>query len=461
MQRLIREDNFMSTTILRRRLLVAGAAMISCVLAAPYQAKAADDKLVIVTSYPADTTVTVKAAFESKHPGITVEILNKKTSAGIKYLQETAGNNQSDMFWASAPDAFEVLKEDDLLQKYQVKVKGIPEMVGSFPINDPDGYYKGFAASGYGIMWNTRYTKAKKLPDPKEWADLKKPIYYGHVGMSAPSRSGTTHLTVETLLQGEGWDKGWAEWKDIAGNFKTVTARSFGVPDGVNSGNFGLGIVIDFFGLASQASGFPVEFVYPTVTTLVPANIAIVKNAPNPEAAGIFIEYLLSPEGQEVLLDPKIRRLPVNPATYAKAPADFPNPFKDKTIGAAVKFNLELSKNRYNLVNSMFDVMITYRLEDLQAAVGAIQAAEEALAGSSNAEAEALIKEAHALVSALPIDEATANNSKFSAIFKKKRKKSTDTVEGRQAEVEQEWDSFVKANYAKAKKLAQKANSML
>ncbi|MDP6884576.1 MAG: extracellular solute-binding protein, partial [Rhodospirillales bacterium] len=320
---------------------------------------------------------------------------------------------------------------------------------------------KGFAASGYGIMWNTRYTKAKKLPDPKEWADLKDPIYHGHVGMSAPSRSGTTHLTVETLIQGEGWEKGWAEWKEIAGNFKTVTERSFGVPDGVNSGNFGLGIVIDFFGLASKASGFPVEYVYPTVTTLVPANIAIVKNAPNPKAAGIFIEYLLSPEGQEVLLDPKIRRLPVNPATYAKAPPGFPNPFKDKSIGAAVKFDLELSKNRYNLVNSMFDVMITYRLEDLRAAVGAIQAAEAALAGKSNAAAKAMIMEARALVAALPIDEAKANDKDFSAIFKKKRKKATDKVEGRQAEVEQGWDTLVKANYAKAKELAEKAESML
>ena len=451
----------MKRSLLRRNLLVACTALIAGIMAAPVQAVAAQDILVIVTSYPTDTTVTVKAAFEKKHPGITVEILNKKTSAGIKYLQETAGNNQSDMFWASAPDAFEVLKGDDLLQKYQVKVKGIPEKVGSFPINDPDGYYKGFAASGYGIMWNTRYTKAKKLPDPMEWSDLKKPVYFGHVGMSAPSRSGTTHLTVETLLQGKGWDKGWAEWKEIAGNFKTVTARSFGVPDGVNSGNFGVGIVIDFFGLASKASGFPVEFVYPTVTTLVPANIAIVKNAPNPEAAGIFIEYLLSPEGQEVLLDPKIRRLPVNPATYAKAPPGFPNPFEDKSIGAAVKFDLALSKNRYNLVNSMFDVMITYRLEDLRAAVGAIQAAEAALAGKSNDKAEALIAEARALVAALPIDEAKANDKEFSAIFKKKRKKATDKVGARQAEVEQKWDAFVKANYAEARELAEKAKSML
>jgi ABC-type Fe3+ transport system substrate-binding protein len=42
----------------------------------------------------------------------------------------------------------------------------------------------------------------------------------------------------------------------------------------------------------------------------------------------LFIDFLLTPEGQEILLDPKIRRLPVNPKTYAKAPKDFPNPFK-------------------------------------------------------------------------------------------------------------------------------------
>ena len=390
-------------------------------------------------------------------PGIRIGT----AAAGIKYLQETAGNNRSDMFWASAPDAFEVLKGDGLLQKYEVKVKGIPEKVGAFPVNDPEGYYKGFAASGYGIMWNTRYIKAKKLPVPKTWADLAKPVYHGHVGMSAPSRSGTTHLTVETLLQGKGWAEGWAEWKAIAGNFKTVTERSFGVPDGVNSGQFGLGIVIDFFGLSSQASGFPVQFLYPPVTTLVPANIAIVKGAPHPQAAAAFIEFLLSTEGQEVLLDPKIRRLPVNPATYAKAPADFPNPFKDKSIGAAVKFDLELSKNRYNVINSLFDVMVTYRLDDLRAATKAIQDAEAKMAGKSNAAVRKLIDEAKALVAEVPIDAAQAGQKDFNNIFKKRRKKATTKVTGRQAEVEQGWDAQVKANYAKARTLAEKAASML
>jgi len=437
-------------------LAVGAAALAIGAVLAPVQTLAAE-KLVIVTSYPPDTTVTVGKAFE-KATGIKVEMLKKKTTAGIKYLQETAKNNTSDMFWASAPDAFEVLKDDGLLQKYEVKVKGIPEKVGAFPINDPEGYYKGFAASGYGIMWNTRYLKAKKLPVPKKWIDLAKPVYHGHVGMSAPSRSGTTHLTVETLLQGEGWEKGWRNWKEIAGNFKTVTERSFGVPDGVNSGQFGLGIVIDFFGLASKASGFPVDFLYPPVTTLVPANIAIVKNAPNPKAAAAFIEFLMSPAGQEVLLDPKIMRLPVNPATYAKAPKDFPNPFKDKSIGSAVKFDLNLSKSRYNVVNSLFDVMITYRLKDLRAAVKAIQAAEAKSKG--NAAAMKLIAEARALVSQVPITEVQASEADFNKIFKKKRKKKTTKVTGRQAEIEQQWDAQVKANYAKAKKLADQAASM-
>ncbi len=441
------------------------AVLLAFIMMIPIQSFALENKLVIVTSYPKDLTGPFKKAFEAKYPGTVVEVLQKKTSAAVKYIQETAQGNTSDLMWASAPDAFEVLKGDGLLAKYSPKATGIPKHIGSYPINDPDGYYIGFAGSGYGIMWNTRYLKAKKIPVPKEWNDLKQPVYHDHVGMSAPSRSGTTHLTVETVLQGEGWDKGWATWKEIAGNFKMVTERSFGVPEGVNSGDFGLGVVIDFFGFSSKATGFPVDFVYPTVTTLVPANIAIVKSAPHSDAAAAFIEFLLSLKGQELLLDPAIRRLPVNPSTYAKAPTDFPNPFKDKSIGAAVKFDVVLSKTRYNIVNSLFDVMITYRREDLAAAMKAIQDAEAALSGKSNSGAEALIKEARGLVTVMPIAELDAVDDKYPGVFTsdvfKKRKKASVKVPPRQAEVEEKWDSFTKKNYNDAKKKAEKALSML
>ena len=125
--------------------------------------------VVIVTSFPKDLSGKFKAAFEKKYPDITVEVVGKKTTAGIKYIQETSSNNGTDLFWASAPDAFEVLKGDSLLAKYTSQVKGIPSLVGSYPINDPDGFYTGFAAAGYGMMWNTRYLKANNLPSPKEW----------------------------------------------------------------------------------------------------------------------------------------------------------------------------------------------------------------------------------------------------------------------------------------------------
>ena len=438
--------------------------ILSFIVAFLFATSAFANTVTIVTSFPKDLSGKFKAAFEKKYPNITVEIVGKKTTAGIKYIQETKSNNTTDLFWASAPDAFEVLKGDGLLQKYTSQAKGIPSKVGSYPVNDPDGFYTGFAAAGYGIMWNTRYLKANKLPAPKEWSDLTNPVYFGHVGMSAPSRSGTTHLTVETLLQGEGFDKGWALSKEMAANFKTVTARSFGVPDGVNSGDFGIGIVIDFFGLSSIGSGFPVDFVYPKVSTLVPANIGIINNAPNKKNAQLFIDFLLSTQGQETLLDPKIRRLPVNPDTYSKAPKGFPNPFKDKSIGAAVKFDVDLSKSRYNLINSMFDVMITYRLDELRDAMSAIYKAEAALKKKSNSKASALVKEARALIAKNPITEAKANEAEFNKIFKKKRRKAKDIEKyagTRQAEVEAGWDKAVVANYSAAKQKAEQALKLL
>ncbi|KAA0680665.1 ABC transporter substrate-binding protein [Roseomonas genomospecies 6] len=441
------------------RTLHGVAAALAVLLASGTAAFAQDlsGKLVVVTSFPKDLTSAFQQAFQKAHPKVTVEILNRNTNAGVKYLQETASNNGTDLFWASAPDAFEVLKGANLLQAYKPKVEGIPEKVGAYPINDPEGMYAGFAASGYGIMWNSRYMKANDLPAPKEWSDLAKPVYYDHVAISAPSRSGTTHLTIETILQGEGWEKGWRTNKEIAGNYRTITERSFGVPDGVNSGSFGIGIVIDFFALSSQASGFPVEFVYPTVTTIVPANIGIVKNAPNKAAAESFVDFILSPEGQEVLLQPAIRRLPVNPATYAKAPADYPNPFKDTSLGSQVNFDVEVSQARYNVVDALFDQLITFQLDDLKAATRAIHQADAALAKKPNDKGKALLAEARDLVAAMPVTAQEAADPQLAGAFTVERKSATDAVPERQAQVEQKWAAFAKQNYAAARKKAEEA----
>ena len=231
----------------------------------------------VLTSFPKELTGIYKKAFEDKHPGIKIEILNKNTTASIAYIKELPAGQRPDVMWASAPDAFEVLARDKLLQTApEVVNPATPAKIGNYPINDPGGMYYGQALAGYGMMWNTRYMAANKLPAPKEWMDLARGEYFGHVAISSPSRSGTTHLTVETILQGEGWDKGWSQLLEIMGNAAAVTDRSFAVPDGVNNGQYGIGIVIDFFGLAGKYSGFPVDFAYPAMTAVVPANIALI-----------------------------------------------------------------------------------------------------------------------------------------------------------------------------------------
>ncbi len=417
-------------------------------------AQAPAGKVVIVTSFSKDLTDPFKKAFEKATPGVTVDIQNRNTTAGVKYLEETKAKPLADLFWASAPDAFEVLKAKGLLQSFKPKAGGIPEKIGAYPINDPQGHYFGFAASGYGIMWNERYAEANKIPAPKEWTDLAKPAYFDHVAIAAPSRSGTTHLTIETILQGEGWQKGWRTLKEMAGNMRQVTDRSFGVPDGVNSGQFGYGVVIDFFAFAAEAAGFPVKFVYPSVTTIVPANIGIVANAPNGDAARAFVEFLLSDPGQELLLDPKVRRLPVNPATYARAPKDYPNPFTNPSLGSKVTFNSELSSKRTAAVSSLFDQVITFELETLKAATKAIHAVESALAKRDDTKARALVREARDLIAAMPISEADAASGDIAAAFTPTADKKPSA---RQAELERTWAAFAKERHVQAKAKADEA----
>jgi phosphoglycerate transport regulatory protein PgtC len=435
----------------RRAMLAAGGAVALLPRVASAQL---EQRVVVVTSFSRDVTTPFATAFEKAHPGTKVEIQNRNTNAAVAFIRETR-SSPPDLMWASAPDAFEVLKQGNLLARPRVDTSGIPERIGGQPTNDPDGHYFGFAVSGYGIMYNTRYLRANRLPEPKEWADLMKPVYQGHVGISAPSRSGTTHLTVETILQGEGWAKGWAQLLEMAGNFAQVSDRSFGVPDAVNSGQYGLGIVIDFFGLSAKASGFPVDFVYPSVTTLVPANIAMIEGARNPNAAQAFIQFLLSPEGQQILLDPKVMRLPVRAEAYARAPAGFPNPFTNPSLGARVKFDNDVSEVRYELLNSLFDRAITFRLRELVDAWKAVRAAEAQLARSSTPEGQRLLGEARAKLTTIPVTEAQAADKAIAGAFR--AAKPDQSSAGRQAQFEEEWDRAIVAAYAEGKRLAEQA----
>ena len=440
-----------------KKLAKLSALATSVTLLAGAASSALGGTVTVVTSFPKELTGIYKTAFEKANPGIKLEILNKSTTQGIAYVRELPEGQRPDIFWASAPDAFEVLVGQKLLTDVAgLANKNAPTKVGNYPINDPNGMYLGQALGGYGLMWNTRYMAANKVPAPAQWSDLTKPVYFRHAAISAPSRSGTTHLTVETMLQGEGWDKGWSQLLQIGGNAAAITERSFGVPDGVNNGQFGVGLVIDFFGLASKYSGFPVEFVYPDVTAVVPANIALISGSKNAEEAKKFISYSVSLEGQQLLLDPKISRLPILPASAlgGKVPAGYPDPF-EIAKRAKVNFDSDLSESRYNVVSALFDQTITFRHKELQAATKAIHAATAALQKKPNANGQALLKQARDLAFAPVVGASLAADKSFLALFTANKK---DAAANKQMTgLEDRWNAQALNHYERAKTLAEQA----
>ncbi len=90
-----------------RRSALALAAPLALILATG-SAFAQAGKVTVVTSFSKDVTDPIKKTFEKAVPGATLEVQNRNTNAGVKFLEETKSNNQVDLFWAAAPDAFEV-----------------------------------------------------------------------------------------------------------------------------------------------------------------------------------------------------------------------------------------------------------------------------------------------------------------------------------------------------------------
>ena len=412
----------------------------------------------VLTSFPKELTTAYKKAFEAANPGITVEILNKNTTASVAYVRELPEGQRPDVMWASAPDAFEVLASYKLLQSApEVINKSAPAKIGSYPLNDPKGMYYGQALAGYGISWNTRYLKAHKLPEPRQWTDLVKPEYFGHIAISSPSRSGTTQLTVETILQGEGWEKSWSQLLQMMGNAAAVTDRSFAVPDGVNNGQYGIGIVIDFLALAGKYSGYPVEFTYPAMTAVVPANIALIAGAKNADEARKFMAYTMSVPGQQLLFDADLARLPILPYSMLKPPAGYPVP-QDIAARAKVQFDSQLSGRRYPVVISLFDQMVTFRLKELQAATKSIHEATAALKARPNARGSELLAQARNLAYTPLVGAENVKNEEFLELFRKSRR---DVAVSKQLTgMEQMWSEKARANYDRARQLADEARGL-
>lgn len=341
-------------------ILPALAAVLISVL--PVAAQPARRDIVVLTSFPASFYEPFRQRFEAREPEFRLRMMNRKTGAAITLLRDPVGA-QPDVFWSSSPDVFEILRSEGRLAPVSASAVRDVSHIAGFPIDGAGGAYRGFALSGFGIMWNEPRLRQAGVPLPTSLEALQNPAYRGLIAMSAPSRSGTTHLMVESVLQRAGWEKGWALWLRIAGNLATITARSYSVTAGVQQGRFGVGLSIDFLGRSGGKGD--IGFGYPVETDFLPASIARLVGSAEPEGAERFIRFVLSPEGQALLRLPQVRRQPVNSEHEEPGATSILHIAEARRSGFV--FDAALSGARYELVNILFDELITDRLPRRQA----------------------------------------------------------------------------------------------
>lgn len=388
------------------RLVLACLSALLALLAMSASAACAAETVRVLTSFPPQVLERFNVAFKNRYPTVSLEFVQRKTTTALAEI--VGGRRKVDIFWASAPDAFEILKRAGRLVVLKPRVTGAPDFIAGYPVNDPDLTYLGFALSGYGFVYNPAYLEEKGLPVPRGWSELAAPIYAGHIGISSPSRSGTMHLMVEAILQVYGWDRGWGIWSEIGGNLATVTARSFGVSAGIARGRFGIGPSIDFLANSEGAPKGSTRFALPDETLFVPASIAILSDAANREGAERFVDFVLSAEGQTLLLDPAISRLPIAPAAYPAGGTAEGNPFQREGLFTRGVFDAGLSAARYELVNILFDEMITFRRAELSRMWRSVRALEAALSGRSDAALARLVSDARRALARPPLSGAEA-----------------------------------------------------
>jgi hypothetical protein len=86
---------------------------------------------------------------------------------------------------------------------------------------------------------------------------------------------------------------------------------------------------------------------------------------------------VLSEDGQKLLADPDIRKLPARPSVYARLPPDYHNPFAAARQGA-YRYGNDASRERLGLVSSLFSQWLGQPHERLSALWARVHAGEAA-----------------------------------------------------------------------------------
>lgn len=326
------------------RTVVLGIALLSASLAS-----AQEKELVILTTFSREPLLPLIDEFSKQYQDVDVQVVHRRAQSRVQMLSKSYIQN-IDIVLSSSPYLMQHLAENGRLTTLPERFQA-PEWLRPYML-PPAGQVVTIGYSGAGIVWNRDYLQTHQLPKPKQFSDLTSPVYFGHLTMSTPARSGTTQLMVESILAKYGWQEGWRLLTNIGANMATISSRSFGVSDYVAKGQFGIGPTIDSYALILERKFDHVEFAYDESFTLMPTYVGLVKQQHNDIYAKAFIDLLMS----------KAVQTNMDSNDFAKHGLSDNSLFNDRFTRLSVATLIQ----REDCMNLLFDLMISKRLPALK-----------------------------------------------------------------------------------------------
>jgi len=236
-----------------------------------------------------------------KATGLRVLQTRKPTGEALAQLRAEAANPKTDLWWGGTGDPFLQAAEAGLLQAYRPSYINDLHAWSVRQYAMTQNMVGGFYTSAIGFGWNTELLKKKKLPEPKCWADVIKPIYKGEIEISHPASSGTAYTILAGLVQLMGENQAFDYMKALHKNVTQYTRSGTAQAPNVGKGEVAVGISFIFGFDAWRHNKYPVASTAPCEgTSYEVGGIALVKGTRNAEGARRYYDWLMSPEGQAI-----------------------------------------------------------------------------------------------------------------------------------------------------------------
>jgi iron(III) transport system substrate-binding protein len=239
----------------------------------------------------AQTAETLGRAFTQSNPGVNVGVIRTTGQVAYQRLLMDIKNHipQCDVFSTTDISHMPILKERHELAEY-TPANAIALLPAFKALSDPGFSYITNAAR-YFLIYNKDRVKPEDVP--RAWTDLLDPKWKGRVATGHPAFSGCTGTWALGVTKVHGWDF----FERLAKNNPRIGRSAVDPMTLITAGECLVGVGSANNAYASVDKGNPIGIVHPSdglVLCVTPSAIPI--HAPHPNAAKLFMEWLLSPE---------------------------------------------------------------------------------------------------------------------------------------------------------------------